>query len=82
MTPNRDILVMFRRFIASEQEMEREVMQLNELLFQTERPDNFAAAHEVLDLNRYKIINNIPAIRKLMRTGKLSAPFIFFSNKN
>ena len=82
MTPNRDILVMFRRYMASEQEMEREVMQINQLLFQTERPDNFAAAHEVLDLNKYKIINNLTVIKRLMRTGKLNAPFVFFSNKN
>ena len=82
MTPNRDILVMFRRHLASEQEMEREVMQLNELLFQAERPDNCAAAHEVLDINRNKLINNIIVIKKLMRTGKLNVPFVFFSNKN
>lgn len=82
MTPNRDLLVMFRHQSMSEQEMDRAVMQLNHLLFTAERLDNFAAAHEILDINRYRIINNIVKIKKMIRTKKITKPFVFFSNKN
>jgi hypothetical protein len=82
MTSNRDLLVMFRQRSMSQQDMDREVMQLNNLLFTTERLDNFVAAHEVLDLNRYKVINKAVEIKKLIRQKKLTKPFVFFSNKN
>jgi hypothetical protein len=82
MTSNRDLLVMFRQRAMSQQDIDREVMQLNEILFTTERLDNFVNAHEVLDLNKYKIIKKSVDIKKLLRQNKLFKPFIFFSNKN
>ena len=82
MPSDRDILVMFRHNIMSQQEMDREVMLLNELLFDTERPDSFAAAHEVLDLNRYRVINDLTLIKKMIRQKKINGPFIFLNNKN
>ncbi len=82
MTTNRDLLVMFRQRAMTQQDIDREVMQLNELLFTTERLDNFVKAHEVIDLNKYKIINNAVDIKKIIRQNKLTKPFVFFSNKN
>lgn len=82
MTSNRDLLVMFRERAMSQQDIDREVMQLNNLLFTTERLDNFVNAHEVLDLNRYKIVKKAVDIKKILRQNKLTKPFIFFSNKN
>lgn len=82
MTSNRDLLVMFRERAMSQQDIDREVMQLNNLLFTTERLDNFVNAHEVLDLNRYKIVKKAVDIKKMLRQNKLTKPFIFFSNKN
>jgi hypothetical protein len=82
MTSNRDLLVMFRQRLMTQQDIDREVMQLNELLFTTERLDNFVSAHEILDLNKYKIINNSVAIKKMVRQNKLNKPFVFFFNKN
>ena len=82
MTPNRDILVMFRQELMSQQDMEREVLQLNKILFTAERLNNFAAAHEVFDLNRYRIIRDLTGLKKIIRQKKMSKPFIFFSNKN
>jgi hypothetical protein len=66
----------------SQQDIDREVMQLNELLFTTERLDNFVKAHEVIDLNRFKIVKNTVDIKKMVRQKKLNKPFVFFSNKN
>ncbi len=82
MTSNRDLLVLFRQRLMSQQDIDREVMQLNELLFTTERLDNFVQAHEIIDLNRYKIITKQVEIKKLIRQKKLNKPFVFFSNKN
>ncbi len=73
---------MFRERAMSQQDIDREVMQLNNLLFTTERLDNFVNAHEVLDLNRYKIVKKAVDIKKILRQNKLTKPFIFFSNKN
>lgn len=82
MTSNRDLLVMFRFRVMTQQDIDREVMLLNELLFNTERLDNFVKAHEVLDLNRYKKITKMVDIKKLLRQKKIDKPFVFFSNKN
>lgn len=82
MTSNRDLLVMFRQRAMTQQDIDKELLQLNTMLFTTERLDNFVGAHEVLDLNKYKIIKNAVEIKKLIRQKKLSKPFVFFSNKN
>ena len=82
MTSNRDLLVMFKQRAMSQQDIDREVVLLNELLFNTERLDNFVRAHEILDLNKYKIIKNGVDIKKILRQKKLTKPFIFLNNKN
>ncbi len=82
MTSNRDLLVMFRQHAMTQQDIDKQLSQLNNMLFTTERLDNFVGAHEVLDLNRYKIINNPVEIKKMLRQKKLTKPFVFFNNKN
>ena len=73
---------MFKQRAMSQQDIDREVVLLNELLFNTERLDNFVRAHEILDLNKYKIIKNGVDIKKILRQKKLTKPFIFLNNKN
>ena len=82
MTSNRDLLVMFKQKAMSQQDIDRQVTQLNEILFTTERLDNFVRAHEIIDLNKYKLIKNPIDIKKILRQKKLSKPFIFLNNKN
>ncbi len=82
MGANRDLLVMFKENMMSQQDLDRHVTRLHEILFNTERLDNFVKAHEILDLNRYKIVNNNVEIKKMLRQGRDRKPFIFFSNKN
>ena len=82
MTSNRDLLVMFRQHAMTQQDIDKELSQLNNMLFTTERLDNFVGAHEILDLNRYKIISNPVEIKKMIRQKKLIKPFVFFNNKN
>ena len=82
MTSNRDLLVMFRQHAMTQQDIDKQLSQLNNMLFTTERLDNFVGAHEILDLNRYKIINNPVEIKKMIRQKKFTKPFVFFNNKN
>ncbi len=73
---------MFKQRAMSQQDIDRQVMQLNDLLFTTERLDNFVRAHEVIDLNKYKLVKNPVDIKKILREKKLSKPFMFLFNKN
>ena len=82
MSSNRDLLVVFRQHTMTQLDIDKQLLQLNNLLFTTERLDNFVGAHEIIDLNRYKIINNPVEIKKFIRQNKLSKPFVFFNNKN
>ena len=80
-TPNRDLLVLVKDNHLDKEAIEFELEQLNQLLFVFETVDNFCVAHEVFDLNRYKIIYNSKIIRDVMSQKELK-PFVFISNKN
>jgi len=78
---NRDLLVLFKQELMTPQAIEHEVAWLHELLFMVERLDNFVKAHELLDLNKYKITNKPFDIKKAIRRKKDQA-FVFLNNKN
>lgn len=78
---NRDLLVMFNQELMSPQAMENEVELLHELLFTVERLDNLVTTHEIIDLNKYRVINDDIILRKIIRLQKLK-PFIFLNCKN
>ena len=78
---NRDLLVLFKQELMTPQAMEQEVSWLHDLLFNVERLDNFVAAHEIIDLNRYKITNKPFDIKRFVRRRK-EQPFVFLNNKN
>ncbi len=78
---NRDLLVLFKEELMSPQSIEHEVEMLHELLFDVEKIENLVTAHEVINLNRYKIQNNHTIIRNTIRRKELK-PFVFLSNKN
>lgn len=80
-TPNRDLLVLVKDDHLDREAIEFELEQLNQLLFGIETVDNFCVAHEVFDLNKYKIIHNSKTIRQVMNQKELK-PFLFISNKN
>ena len=61
--------------------MEHEVDMLHELLYKVESLDNLVSAHEIINLNKFKVINNPTYLRKIIRERDLK-PFIFLSNKN
>lgn len=78
---NRDLLVLFKQELMTPQAIEHEVSWLHELLFNVERLENFVKAHELIDLNRYKISNTVFDIKKNVRRKK-DQPFVFLNNKN
>jgi len=78
---NRDLLVLFKEELMNPQAIEHEVEMLHELLYSVERIDNLIVAHEVINLNKYKIIYDKTVIRMTLRQNELK-PFIFLNNKN
>lgn len=78
---NRDLLVLFKQDLMSPQAIESEVTQLHQMLFDVERMDNFARAHELIDLNNYKITNKAFRIKRFLQL-KNAPPFVFLNNKN
>jgi len=78
---NRDLLVLFKEELMNPQAIEHEVEMLHEMLYSVERIDNLIVAHEVINLNKYKIISEKNVVRMTLRQNELK-PFIFLNNKN
>ena len=78
---NRDLLVLFNQELMSPQAIEHQVDLLHELLYDVERMDNLVIAHEIIDLNKYKIINNHIRLKETIRRQDLK-PFVFLNCKN
>ena len=78
---NRDLLVLFKEELMSPQAIEHEVELLHELLYAVEKIENLVTAHEVVNLNKYKIQNQFHIIRNNIRK-KVLRPFVFLNNKN
>jgi hypothetical protein len=78
---NRDLLVLFNQELMTPQSIEHEVELLHQLLYGIERIENLMIAHEVIDLNKYKISNKPLLLQKLFRKHELK-PFVFLNCKN
>lgn len=78
---NRDLLVLLKDESMSNQAIEQEVEQLNELLYNVESADVFCRVNEVIDMNRYKIHHDQKYLVQVMFQSELK-PFVFISNKN
>lgn len=80
-TPNRDLLVLVKDESFDKTFMENELEQLNRLLIRFETTENICMAHEVFDMNRYRIISKSVQVEKHIHRKELR-PFIFICNKN
>ena len=78
---NRDLLVLFNQELMSPQAIEHQVDLLHELLYDVERMDNLVIAHEIIDLNKYKVISNQTKLKETIRRQDLK-PFVFLNCKN
>ncbi len=79
--PNRDLLVLFNQQLMTRQALEQEVSMLHEMLFNVERLDNLATAHELIDLNTYRVRTKSFLVKAFFRMKK-EEPFVFLCNKN
>ena len=79
--PNRNLLVLFNHELMSPQAMEHEVDMLHGLLYKVESLENLIIAHEAINLNKFKVINDPIYLRKIIRQRELK-PFVFLNNKN
>ncbi len=80
-TSKRDLLVLFNQELMTPQSIEEEMNCLNEFLYKVEQIDNFVGAHELIDLNDYKITSSAVEIKKIISSKKRES-FMFLSNKN
>lgn len=78
---NRDLLVLVKDELHSSRSIEMELQKINQLLIDFETPKNLFNSYEVFDLNRYKKVNTVSKVEKIMRE-KVLKPFIFILNKN
>ena len=78
---NRDLLVLFNQELMTPQAIENEVELLHEILYMVENLENIVTAHEVIDINKYKIFNDLQQLRVIIRQRELK-PFTFLNCKN
>lgn len=78
-TPDRDLLVLFKSQFMSPQAIELEVEGLNKILHQTEHPQEFCKAHELIRRNR--ITQKRDKLLTALRNSQLK-PFWFLISKN
>ncbi len=78
---NRDLLVLFNQELMTPQSIEHEVELLHQMLYTIEKIENLIVAHEIIDLNKYRIIHKPFKLRKLFRQKELK-PFVFLNCKN
>lgn len=78
---NRDILVLSSSAQHNPQVMEHEMVQLHQLLFNTENWAAFSTANEIIDINRRRVIRKTHLIQQVL-TERRQKPFVFTCNKN
>ncbi len=78
---NRDLLVLFNHDLMTPKAIEQEVEMLHEMLYEVECLPNVITAHEVIDVNRYKIIAEFKPLQQIFRQKELQ-PFVFLNCKN
>lgn len=78
---NRDLLVLFNEEVMTPKAIEHEVVQLHELLCAVERLDNLVKAHELINVNKYKITSHPITVKTFFRQREIK-PFVFLNCKN
>jgi hypothetical protein len=78
---NRDLLVLFNQELMTPQAIENEVELLHEILYTVENVENIITAHEVIDVNKYKIFTTPQQLSSIIRQRELK-PFVFLNCKN
>jgi hypothetical protein len=77
----RDLLVLLNNEHRSQEAIDHEVEWLHDVLYHVEELENFCKAHELIDLNRYRIVTRTGLVKKAVLRKDFKA-FEFISNKN
>jgi hypothetical protein len=77
----RDLILLRKEDQLDELNIEREVECLNYLLQMVETISSLSRAHELIDMNRYKIYQDALTVSKALKQ-KEDKPFQFIINKN
>ncbi len=78
---NRDLLVLTNVALLTPEERDKQVANLHSILYLIENWASFCTAHEILDINRLKIITKPHLMQKVISEPKVKA-FVFINNKN
>jgi hypothetical protein len=81
MQNNRDLLIVNRDLVYDSNSLQHEIELLNQMLFSVEKLHHFSIAHEIIDVNKYKIIQKQHIIQQKIREHSLK-PFQFLFCKN
>lgn len=81
MNTNRDLLILYKSVVFNNTQLDYEVQQLHSMLVVVESVEYFSHAHEIIDINKYRIISTASKIEKLISQSVLK-PFCFLSCKN
>jgi hypothetical protein len=77
----RNLLVLTKKELMNQQELEHEIELLNDLFYLVESSDALCIANEVIDINRNKVIRKLHHVKRILKETKIK-PFVFISNKN
>lgn len=78
---NRDLLVITKTHLVSQQELEQTIIGLNSVLYKAESFASLCQVHEIFDLNKFKIISTAKKVAWYI-ANKANAPYVFICNKN
>lgn len=78
---SRDLIVIGRGWDSNSPQLQKEVQQIDRILYNVEGRSAIANAHEVIDINRYKRID-IPYLVEQYFSEPNLKPFVFIINKN
>lgn len=78
---HRDLLVVSGKLHQSPQ-FEDEIRQIESLLLWVELVAQIAAASEVIDLKRYRVVRKKEKVARLIRDRDTEVPFMFLFNLN
>ena len=78
---NRDLWLLCKHYYMTQSELDRQVSLLNTLFYHAEYWNNFCSSHEILDINRRKIIRKPHLMQSILHERRLKA-FVFVNNLN
>jgi hypothetical protein len=77
----KDLLVIAKKQQLSETAFKQEIAFLTKVLYSEQNTHSFYLATQVIDINRFKIIQKPHLIQRLLKNNG-NKPFIFICNKN